>query len=157
MEKSQLNQLKEKTCESVSTLCQRVCTEANLQPEQLQVLAKYTTTDCPLSSFFPYIDTLLSQPGLPLQLRASFSACSVDLDKYMVGEEASSSSRSDTITEDDQHSLQMHTQHTHFNFVRNSQDCRARGCHDVKLVIKPKVCIIPFIILYLRTLPQTVV
>lgn len=105
MEKSQLNQLKEKTCESVSTLCQRVCTEANLQPEQLQVLAKYTTKDCPLSSFFPYIDTLLSQPGLPLQLRASFSACSVDLDKYMVGEEASSSSRRDTITEDGQHSL----------------------------------------------------
>lgn len=63
MEKSQLSQLKSKTCHSVSALCQRVCSEANLQPDQLQVLAKYTTPDCPLSSFFPHIDTLLSQHG----------------------------------------------------------------------------------------------
>lgn len=65
MEKSQLSQLKLKTRHSVSALCQRVCNEANLQPEQLQVLAKYTSPDCPLSSFFPHIDTLLSQHGLP--------------------------------------------------------------------------------------------
>uniref|UniRef100_A0AAX7UU79 BZIP domain-containing protein n=1 Tax=Astatotilapia calliptera TaxID=8154 RepID=A0AAX7UU79_ASTCA len=49
LEKSQLSQLKLKTCHSVSALCQRVCSEANLQPEQLQVLAKYTSPDCPLS------------------------------------------------------------------------------------------------------------
>lgn len=67
LEKSQLSQLKFKTCHSVSALCQRVCSEANLQPEQLQVLTKYTTPDCPLSSFCPHIDTLLSQHGLPLQ------------------------------------------------------------------------------------------
>ncbi|XP_044078890.1 transcription regulator protein BACH1b isoform X2 [Siniperca chuatsi] len=105
MEKSQLNQLKLKTCQNVSALCQRVCNEANLQPEQLQVLAKYTSPDCPLSSFFPYIDALLSQPGLPLQLQASLSACSAGLDKYMAAEEASSSSRRDTVTGDGQHSL----------------------------------------------------
>lgn len=67
LEKSQLSQLKLKTCHSVSALCQRVCSEANLQPEQLQVLAKYTSPDCPLSSFCPHTDTLLSQHGLPLQ------------------------------------------------------------------------------------------
>ncbi|KAK2828354.1 hypothetical protein Q5P01_019388 [Channa striata] len=76
MEKSQLTQLKVKTCHSVSALCQRVCNEANLQPEQLQVLAKYTSQDCPLASFFPYKDTLLSQPGQPESL---FSPCSVGL------------------------------------------------------------------------------
>ncbi|XP_070773137.1 transcription regulator protein BACH1-like [Enoplosus armatus] len=104
-EKSQLNQLKLKTCQSVSALCQRVCSEANLQPEQLQVLAKYTSPDCPLSSFFPHIDALLSQPGLPLQLRASLSAFSVGPDKYMAEEEALSSSRRDTVAEDGQQSL----------------------------------------------------
>lgn len=103
MEKSQLNHLKSKTCHSVSTLCQRVCSEANLQPEQLQVLAKYTTPDCPLSSFFPHIDALLSQHGLPLKLQASLSACSAGLDEYMAPEEASSSSSRDTGTGDGQH------------------------------------------------------
>ncbi|XP_067348379.1 transcription regulator protein BACH1-like isoform X2 [Channa argus] len=73
IEKSQLNQLKLKTCHSVSVLCQRVCNEANLQPEHLQVLAKYTSPDCPLASFFPYID-MLSQPDQP---ESSFSPCSV--------------------------------------------------------------------------------
>ncbi|XP_070700183.1 transcription regulator protein BACH1b [Pempheris klunzingeri] len=105
MEKSQLSQLKLRTCHSVSTLCQRVCSEANLQPEQLQVLAKYTSPDCPLSSIFPHIDALLSQPGLPLQPQHSLSACYLDLDKYMVPEEASSSSSRDTVTGDAQNSL----------------------------------------------------
>ncbi|XP_028277763.1 transcription regulator protein BACH1b isoform X2 [Parambassis ranga] len=36
LEKSQLSQLKLKTCHTVSSLCQRVCNEANLKPEQLQ-------------------------------------------------------------------------------------------------------------------------
>ncbi|XP_040007241.1 transcription regulator protein BACH1-like [Xiphias gladius] len=103
MEKSQLSQLKLKTCHSVSALCQRVCNEAHLQPEQLQVLAKYTSPDCPLSSFFPHMDALLSQPGLPIQPPTSFSACAVGLDKHMAsGEDLSSSSR-DTVTGDGQH------------------------------------------------------
>ncbi|XP_073334944.1 transcription regulator protein BACH1b [Pagrus major] len=105
MEKSQLGQLKLKTCHSVSALCQRVCNEANLQPEQLQVFAKYTSTDCPLSSLFPHIDALLSQHGLPLQVQASLSACSAGLDEYMASEEASSSSSRDTLTGDSQHLL----------------------------------------------------
>lgn len=113
MEKSQLSQLKLKTHHSVSTLFQRVCSEANLLPEQLQVLAKYTSPDCPLSSIFPHVDALLSQPGLPVQLQASFSARSVGLDEYKAPEEASSSSSRDTVTGDGQHSLQIHIQHTY--------------------------------------------
>lgn len=69
MEKNQLSQMKLKTRHSVSTLCQRVCSEANLQPDQLQVLTKYTSSDCPLNTFSPHIDTLLSQ--IPLHLPCS--------------------------------------------------------------------------------------
>lgn len=47
-------------------LCQRVCSEANLQPEQLQVLAKYTSADCPLTSYVPSIDSLLSPQPKPI-------------------------------------------------------------------------------------------
>ncbi|XP_069577166.1 transcription regulator protein BACH1b [Brachyistius frenatus] len=103
MEKSQLSQQKLKTCHSVSALCQRVCNEANLQPEQLQVLAKYTSPDCPLSSFLPHIDALLSHHGLLLQPQASLAACSVGLDKCLATEEASSSCCRDKVT--GQHSL----------------------------------------------------
>ncbi|GAA6223822.1 transcription regulator protein BACH1-like [Lates japonicus] len=104
-EKSQLSQLKVKTCHSVSALCQRVCNEANLQPEQLQVLAKYTSPDCPLSSFFPHMDALLSQTSSPVQPPASLSARPVGLDMYMSPEEGLSRSSRDTVTGDDQHSL----------------------------------------------------
>ncbi|XP_053297633.1 transcription regulator protein BACH2 isoform X1 [Pleuronectes platessa] len=71
VQKSQLSQMKVTTHHSVSALCHRVCSEANLQPEQLQVLAKYMSPDCPLTSLFPHIDALLSQSGLPLQPPAS--------------------------------------------------------------------------------------
>ncbi|XP_068187279.1 transcription regulator protein BACH1b [Antennarius striatus] len=92
-EKNQLGQLKVKTCDSVSALCQRVCSEANLQPEQLQVLSKYTSPDCPLSSFFPHIDALLSQFQAPLP--AGF----LGLDEYKASEEeAPSISSRDTVT-----------------------------------------------------------
>ncbi|XP_071362559.1 transcription regulator protein BACH1b [Trachinotus anak] len=97
MEKSQLSQLKLKTCHSVTALCQRVCSEANLLPEQLQVLAKYTSPDCPLSSIFPHIDALFSQSGLPVRPSTSLSACP---DKYTASEEASSSSSGDKVTGD---------------------------------------------------------
>uniref|UniRef100_A0A3P9DDB4 Transcription regulator protein BACH1 n=1 Tax=Maylandia zebra TaxID=106582 RepID=A0A3P9DDB4_9CICH len=65
---SQLSQLKLKTCHSVSALCQRVCSEANLQPEQLQVLAKYTSPDCPLQSLPLCLTSVLFNllPDLPL-------------------------------------------------------------------------------------------
>ncbi|KAK9536581.1 hypothetical protein VZT92_006351 [Zoarces viviparus] len=99
MEKSHLSQLRSKTCHSVSALCQRVYNEANLQPEQLQVLAQYTSPNCPLSSFYPRIDALVSQP------QPSTSAYFVGLDKHTASEEASSSSKADTVTGDGQHSL----------------------------------------------------
>ncbi|XP_023258350.1 transcription regulator protein BACH1-like [Seriola lalandi dorsalis] len=102
VEKSQLSQLKLKTCHSVTALCQRVCNEANLQPEQLQVLAKYTSPDCPLASFFPHIDAVLSQRGLPVRPPTSLSACS---DKYTTSQEVSSSSSRNTVTGDGQPSL----------------------------------------------------
>nr|XP_020454318.1 transcription regulator protein BACH1-like [Monopterus albus]XP_020454319.1 transcription regulator protein BACH1-like [Monopterus albus] len=105
MEKSQLSQQKLKTCHSVSTLCQRVCNEANLQPEQLQVLAKYTSPECPLSSLFTHLDAFFLQPEFSFQPQISFSACPLGLDRYMMPEEASSSSRRDTVTGDDRHSL----------------------------------------------------
>ncbi|KAF3840766.1 hypothetical protein F7725_006628 [Dissostichus mawsoni] len=69
-EKSHLSQMKSKACHNVSALCQRVCNEANLQPEQLQVLAKYSSPDCPLSSLSTHMDALFSQPGLLLQPHA---------------------------------------------------------------------------------------
>lgn len=87
MEKSHLGQMKMTTCHSLSALCQRVCSEANLQPEQLQVLAKYTSTDCPLASLLPHTDTLPSQPRLPVR----------------AFEETSSTSSRDTVTGDDQY------------------------------------------------------
>ncbi|XP_062289478.1 transcription regulator protein BACH1-like [Scomber scombrus] len=96
-EKSHLGQLKSKAYHSVSDLCQRVCSEAKLQPEQLQVLAKYTSPDCPLSSLFSHIDSLLS-----CHPQASHSACTMGNDKYMASEEALSSSNRDTSTGDSQ-------------------------------------------------------
>ncbi|XP_029622608.1 transcription regulator protein BACH1 [Salmo trutta] len=61
-ERSHLNQMKLNTWHSVSALCQRVCSEAALRPEQLQVLAKYTSPDCPLSALISPTDP--TSPGL---------------------------------------------------------------------------------------------
>ncbi|KAM3601047.1 uncharacterized protein V6R79_006621 [Siganus canaliculatus] len=105
VERSQLGQMKLKTCHSVTAICQKVCREANLQPEQLQVLAKYTSQDCPLSSFFPCIDTLLAQSGLQPDVQASLAAYSIGLDELLASEEAPSSSSRDTVTGDGQYSL----------------------------------------------------
>uniref|UniRef100_A0A667X7G9 BZIP domain-containing protein n=1 Tax=Myripristis murdjan TaxID=586833 RepID=A0A667X7G9_9TELE len=101
-ERSQLSHLKSKACHSVSALCQKVCSEANLQPEQLQVLAKYTSPECPLSSCFPHTDSVLSQPGVPLHSQVPLLACSSGLDSYKASLGPSSSSRKDTVTGDDQ-------------------------------------------------------
>ncbi|XP_077098790.1 transcription regulator protein BACH1b [Siphateles boraxobius] len=51
VERIKLNQMKLKTWQSYSGLYERVCAEASLKPEQLQVLAKYSSPDCPLSAF----------------------------------------------------------------------------------------------------------
>ncbi|XP_003971399.2 transcription regulator protein BACH1b [Takifugu rubripes] len=101
VEKSHLGQLKMKTCDNVSTLCQEVCREAGLQPQQLQVLARYTSPECPLSSIFPHIDTLLSQRGPGAQ--ASHSSCSAELHEPSSEENATSSP--DTLQGDCQHML----------------------------------------------------
>ncbi|KAK9968293.1 hypothetical protein ABG768_002626 [Culter alburnus] len=50
-ERMKLNQMKLKAWQSYSGLYERVCAEAALKPEQLQVLAKYSSPDCPLSAF----------------------------------------------------------------------------------------------------------
>ncbi|KAG5844614.1 hypothetical protein ANANG_G00164360 [Anguilla anguilla] len=49
-ERTHLAQVKRQTWQDISGLCQKVLSEAALQPEQLHVLAKYATPDCPLSS-----------------------------------------------------------------------------------------------------------
>uniref|UniRef100_A0A8C8DQF0 BZIP domain-containing protein n=1 Tax=Oryzias sinensis TaxID=183150 RepID=A0A8C8DQF0_9TELE len=95
VERSQLGQMKLRTCHSVSALCQRVCSEANLQPEQLQVLAKYISSECPLSSLFPHIDAFLTQHGFPLLLQAPLPACTGDFEN----KDTSSSSRDRTTDE----------------------------------------------------------
>ncbi|XP_055792786.1 transcription regulator protein BACH1-like isoform X2 [Salvelinus fontinalis] len=70
-ERSHLNQMKLNTWHSVTALCQKVCSEAALRPEQLQVLAKYTSPDCPLSALISPTDP--TSPGLGglLQSQAS--------------------------------------------------------------------------------------
>ncbi|XP_065819309.1 transcription regulator protein BACH1b [Labrus bergylta] len=102
-ERSQLSQLKLKTCHNVTALCQKVCNEADLQPDQLQVLAKYTSPDCPLSTLIPHIDTLLSQPELQHRLQASLSAPSMGPHQYGASEQAFSSSSKDAFTGDGPH------------------------------------------------------
>lgn len=105
MEKSQLGQLKLKTSHSVSALCQRVCNEASLQPEQLKVFAKYTSPECPLSSVFPHIDSTLSQHGLLPQVQDPRTTCSVGLDEHILSEEDPATCSRDTVTADGQHLL----------------------------------------------------
>ncbi|XP_074527621.1 transcription regulator protein BACH1b [Halichoeres trimaculatus] len=96
-ERNYLSQQKMKTCHNVSALCQKVCSEANLQPEQLQVLAKHTSPDCPLSSFFPHIDALLSQSP---QLQASLLTSSVGSHQHTASEESLPSSSRGSLTGD---------------------------------------------------------
>ena len=78
-EQSRLQQLKMKTWHTVSALCDKICSEASLMPEQLQVLAKYTTADCPFSSLIPRLDTALSGPTPSPQAQALLPACPLDL------------------------------------------------------------------------------
>lgn len=103
-EKNQLGQLKLKTCHSVSTLCQRVCGEANLQPEQLQVLAKYTSPDCPLSSVFPHMNSLLSQLGQQQQQAGQVSLSGAD-EFLQLKEAAPAASGSQAVAGEAPHSV----------------------------------------------------
>ncbi|CAL8266339.1 unnamed protein product [Merluccius merluccius] len=81
-EQERLCQLKMNSWHTVSALCHKICSEASLLPEQLQVLAKYTATDCPLASLIPHIDTTLSVPVPPPQAQASLSAPASHLDVH---------------------------------------------------------------------------
>ena len=99
VEKSQLGQLKMKTCDNVSALCQKVCEEASLQ--QLQVLAKYTSPECPLSSIFPHMDRLLLSHRP--QPQASHTGCAVE--RQEPSSEDKNSSSPDTLKGDCQHLL----------------------------------------------------
>lgn len=74
-EKCQLDQIRMKTWQNYSVLYGRLCAEAKLQPEQLQVFAKYTSrAECPFSTHLstkaqlhqcsePELQPLASCPG----------------------------------------------------------------------------------------------
>ncbi|XP_026872775.2 transcription regulator protein BACH1b isoform X2 [Electrophorus electricus] len=70
-EKQQLDQLKLKTWHSYTGLYDRLCAEARLQPEQVQVLAKYTSVgNCPLSAHLSAEACFHHCPEAELQARA---------------------------------------------------------------------------------------
>ncbi|KAG7322404.1 hypothetical protein KOW79_013750 [Hemibagrus wyckioides] len=71
-EKRQLDQLRLKTRENYSVLYDRLCAEAKLQPEQLQVFAKYTSlAECPFSTHLSTKAQLYHPSEPELQPRAS--------------------------------------------------------------------------------------
>lgn len=71
-EKRQLDQLRLKTRENYSVLYDRLCAEAKLQPEQLQVFAKYTSlAECPFSTHLSTKAQLYHHSRAELQLLAS--------------------------------------------------------------------------------------
>ncbi|NXG60094.1 BACH1 protein, partial [Hemiprocne comata] len=55
------------TKQNLTGLCQQVCKEAALSHEQIQILAKYSSSDCPLSFLFPEREqTAPSDSGLAI-------------------------------------------------------------------------------------------
>ncbi|KPP77446.1 transcription regulator protein BACH1-like [Scleropages formosus] len=78
-EQNLLNKLKLKTRQSLSDLCQWMCSEAKLQPDQLQMLAKYSSPDCPLSALVTQRPSHSSSPSLHDRAQENIypsSACS---------------------------------------------------------------------------------
>ncbi|XP_030648576.1 transcription regulator protein BACH1b [Chanos chanos] len=74
-ERNQLNQMKLQAWQNFTGLYERVCTEAALRPEQLQVLAKYASPECPLSTLMtPTADPSL-QPELQIQTPQPIAGC----------------------------------------------------------------------------------
>ncbi|KAM6985163.1 transcription regulator protein BACH1b [Aplochiton taeniatus] len=71
-EKGHLSLMKQKTWEGMKALCQRVCSQAYLDPEQLQLLAD--SPDCPLSSLLSLTDPPGTGAHTPLRPQASSSA-----------------------------------------------------------------------------------
>ncbi|XP_051973381.1 transcription regulator protein BACH1-like [Xyrauchen texanus] len=96
-ERMQLNQMKGKVWQSYSGLYERVCAEAALRPEQLQILAKYSSPDCPMSAFLcPTSDhsqsTELQQAsGLPSHTCCSEEKPSISSSMEYTGDVAQSS------------------------------------------------------------------
>ncbi|NXI48792.1 BACH1 protein, partial [Chloroceryle aenea] len=53
------------TKQNLTGLCQQVCKEAALSHEQIQILAKYSSSDCPLSFLFPEKERTASSNSEP--------------------------------------------------------------------------------------------
>ncbi len=93
-ERIKLNQMKMKVWQSYSGLYERVCTEADLRPEQLQVLAKYSSPDCPLSAFMcPSPDLSQSPQASDLSTHTSCSGAKPPVSSSMENTVAQSSSQ----------------------------------------------------------------
>ncbi|KFP90780.1 PREDICTED: transcription regulator protein BACH1 [Apaloderma vittatum] len=59
------------TKQNLTGLCQQVCKEAALSHEQIQILAKYSSSDCPLSFLFPERERTApsdSEPAVPARM-----------------------------------------------------------------------------------------
>lgn len=63
------------TKQNLTGLCQQVCKEAALSPEQIQILAKYSASDCPLS--FLISEKGKSTPDSELAFTSVFSVSDV--------------------------------------------------------------------------------
>ncbi|RXN27154.1 transcription regulator BACH1-like isoform X1 [Labeo rohita] len=72
-ERIKLNQMKMKAWQNYSGLYERVCTEAALRPEQLQVLAKYSSPECPLTAFLCPSPDPSQSPDTQLPQASDFS------------------------------------------------------------------------------------
>ncbi len=93
-ERIKLNQMKMKVWQSYSGLYERVCTEAALRPEQLQVLAKYSSPDCPLSAFMcPSPDLSQSPQASDLSTHTCCSGAKPPVSSSMESTVAQSSSQ----------------------------------------------------------------
>ncbi|KAJ7997591.1 hypothetical protein DPEC_G00230600 [Dallia pectoralis] len=100
-ERTHLSQMSQNLRQRVSVLCQRVCSESAVKPEEL--LAKYTSMDCPLSALISPTDA--ASPGLgglpePLASQAACCFSSSALDTLKLPEPLASSSRDKPIDEE---------------------------------------------------------
>lgn len=80
--------------QSYSGLYERVCTEAGLRPEQLQVLAKYSSPECPLSAFLcPSLDLSQSPQASDLSTHTCCSGAKPPVTSSVENSVAQSSSQ----------------------------------------------------------------
>ncbi|XP_066555944.1 transcription regulator protein BACH1b [Amia ocellicauda] len=79
LERNQLKMSMGETWQNLSGLCHKVCSEAALTTEQLQVLAKYTSPDCPFSLLITPDDSPSTwEQGLALSCLAEVSVDAFD-------------------------------------------------------------------------------